>query len=195
MRQKTIQMNQNLIKELNGKQKEDFCEISESSNLEFISEEYFAPFIEDDPSIEKYNGHTLEEYENSLNPDELLDRYYSEIFFKIYDDEFLLEELKLNFNHNSKHDFKIWFRDKFVYDFEIKEDDHMKYTWSDAFTIILINMCLRYLVHQFLLHRDGGYSPEWDRLEFFLNTVANTPFEAGLFEHIEDDFGLFEDED
>jgi hypothetical protein len=189
-----IELNKQLIK---AHQLPSLQEIfkNELDNPENIDEEYYAPFIEDDPSKEEYFGDTLEEYEKSLSPDELLDRYYSEIFSRIYDSEFTLEKIKANINEDGKRDFKVWFRAQFVYDYEIKEDDHKKYTWTDDFTIMLINLSLRYLDNEYVLYKDGGCSPEWDRLELFLRSVANQPFEAELFKLIEDDWGIFEDED
>ena len=46
---------------------------------------------------------------------------------------------------------------------------------------------------QFFYHRyDFKYS---DELEKLISTIANEPFEAELFKLIEDDWGIFEDED
>ena len=147
-------------------------------------------------SLEENKLEDLEiEIEKEYLDHELIEIYYSEMFSRIYDNEEIIEKAIKHFNEGTIRDFKVWFRDEFVYDFKILENDHLKYIWSDDFTITLMNLSLNYLNDQYALYRHGGSSPKWDRLETFLQSVANEPFEAELFELVEGDFELFVDED
>jgi hypothetical protein len=121
--------------------------------------------------------------------------FYNKIYFEIDKSECFIEKAIKNFNEGSINDFKVWFRDKFVYGIDILENDHLKYKWSDDLTKILMNLSLIYLDDQYTLHSVGGWSPSGNRVELFLSSVANEPFEAELFELIEGDFELFVDED
>lgn len=150
-------------------------------------------------SLEENKCPLLEDLEIEIEKEyldhELIEIYYNEMFCRIYDSEEIIEKAIKHFNEGSIRDFKVWFRDEFVYDLDILENDHLKYKWSDDFTITLMNLSLNYLEDQYALYRNGGSSPKWDRLETFLESVANEPFEAELFELVEGDFELFVDED
>lgn len=135
------------------------------------------------------------EIEKKYSPCELNQIYYSKIYNELYQSECFIENAIKKFDQDSIRDFKVWFRDRFVYGIDILENDHLKYKWSDDLTITLMNLSLIYLDDQDTLHRLGGWSPSWDRVELFLSSVANEPFEAELFELVEGDFELFVDED
>jgi len=180
--------------------------------MEFIRELKFDNHIEEsypgETMEEKYNHYYYECFERMENlssscdfedetekcPYELTDKYYSEIYFNLYESGLFIKEKIKNFNEESIRDFKVWFRDQFVYGIDIQENDHLKYKWSNDFTIALMNLSLIYLDDQYTLHSVGGWSPDWVKLEMFLESVANEPFEAELFELIEGDAGVFEDE-
>jgi hypothetical protein len=143
------------------------------------------------PLLEDLEIETEEQYSD----DELTDLYYSEIYYELYQSGCFIEKAIENFDQNSIRDFKIWFRDKFVHGVDINEEDHLKYKWNNELTLTLMNMSLRYLDDQYALHKVGGCCPSWDRLELFLHSLANEPFEAELFELVEGNFELFVDED
>jgi|LauGreDrversion4_2_1035121.scaffolds.fasta_scaffold38763_3 hypothetical protein len=196
------------------------CEIENGyciyEEMEFIRELKFDTHIEEsypgETMEEKYNHYYYDcfereenlgscydfedEFENETEkcPIELTERYYSEIYFNIHKSELFIKEKIRYFNEESIRDFKVWFRDQFVYGIDIQENDHLKYKWSNDFTIALMNLSLIYLDDQYALHKVGGWSPDWVKLEMFLESVANEPFEAELFELIEGDAGVFEDE-
>jgi hypothetical protein len=196
------------------------CEVENGycvyEEIEFIREQNFDGYIEEsypgETMEEKYNHYYYEcferlenlgssfeedEFENETKkcPLELTNRYYSDIYFNLDKSEMFIKEKIKHFNEESICDFKVWFRDQFVYRVDFQENDHLKYKWSDDFTKLLMNLSLIYLEYQYVLHKIGGYSPDWEKVEMFLVAVANEPFEAELFELIEGDSGVFEDED
>ena len=163
-------------------------------SINSIGEDLF-PFIEDNPSVLICYAEGMEEYDISLTHDEEVDFYYNRFFDEIELSECIIENSMKDFTKESIRDFKIWFRDKFVHVVDINEEDHLKYKWNNELTLTLMNMSLGYLDDQYALHKVGGCCPSWDRLETFLQSVANEPFEAELFELVEGNFELFVDED
>lgn len=162
-------------------------------SINSIGEDLF-PFIEDNPSVLICYAEGMEEYDISLTHDEEVDFYYNRFFDEIELSECIIENSMKDFTKESIRDFKIWFRDRFVDGININDEDHLKYKWTDELTLTLMSMSLKYLELEYLIYKIGGWSPLWDRLQTFLESVAQTPFESELFELIEDDFGVFEDE-
>lgn len=92
--------------------------------------------------------------------------------------------------------FKKWFYNKFKTNVKFFEtDDFFKYNWSEKISYGLMKAVIDYFENEYFSIRHSINIENNDQIISFFIDVANTPFEAGLFEHIEDDFGIFEDED
>jgi hypothetical protein len=168
-------------------------DFEESNNPELVDDTYFAPFIEDDPHCLAFSD--LDYFEIILSAEELDDFFQNKFYDDLYSSECLIENSLYNFTKKEIFNFKMWFSRKFAYGFEIKEENHIKYKWTDSFTKKIMHMSLKFLDHEYEQYRNGGFSQSSDRLQLFLESVASTPLEADLFKHIEDDFGIFDDED
>ncbi|MFM1928764.1 MAG: hypothetical protein RL387_92 [Bacteroidota bacterium] len=133
------------------------------------------------------------DYEKLGCPIELTELYYDRILDKLDNDIWLLKSWISNFNETSIISFKKWF----IKNFNTKEEEsnYNYYNWSIEFTQNLMRTSLDYVEENYSIHKSGGGSEYFFNKMEFLYCVAKASFEAKLFELIEDDGGIFEDED
>jgi hypothetical protein len=187
-----------------------------SCNPESLSGEIFAPLIDDTlenlrvdengieyyyASLDDFEEELLikeknigeNEYEKSNCPIELTELYYDRILDKLDNDIWLLKSWVGNFNETTIISFKKWFIKKF--NGEEEESNYNYYNWSIEFTQNLMRTSLDFVEENYSIHKSGGGSEYFFNKMEFLYCVAKASFEAKLFELIEDDGGIFEDED
>lgn len=132
-------------------------------------------------------------YERYNCPFEITELYYENILNELLINISLLKNWISDFNESNIISFKKWF----IRYFSRKIDDanYIHFNWTIEFTKFLMRTSLDHLEEDYSIHETGGGSEFFlDTMEF-LSSVANTSLEATIFESIENDGGIFEDED
>jgi hypothetical protein len=156
----------------------------------FLLEEYISLFEDKRcPMIEDLEI----DYEKIHCPIDLTELYYEQILHKLDNDIWLLKSWISDFNETTIISFKKWFINNF--NDEEEENNYNYYNWSIEFTQNLMRTSLDYVEENYSIHKSGGGSEYFFNKMEFLYCVAKASFEANLFELIEDDGGIFEDED
>jgi hypothetical protein len=191
---------------------EDYIERSfPGENFEEKMNHYYYDCFENEESIgSNFELEEIEEYDKDLNldysenlirndnknsncPIELTELYYRQILKKLSNDIWLLNSFIENFNEANIIYFKKWFIRKF--NEEEDEINYKFYNWSIEFTRYLMCTSLKHVKEDYSIHEYGGGFDFFFEKMLFLSEVASAPFEAELFALIEDDWGIFEDED
>lgn len=157
--------------------------------VDFYVDNYIESLENENPLFE--NSELTNERYNC--PFEITELYYENILNQLLINISLLKNWISDFNESNIISFKKWFIRYFSC--EIDDANYIHFNWSIEFTKSLMSTSLDHLEEDYSIHETGGAS------EFFLNTmeflsrVANTSLEATIFEPIENDGGIFEDED
>jgi hypothetical protein len=168
---------------------EQFCnsyiyDFQFSCNPEMLNENYFSVYEDD-----------LLDYEKLIpEPADCVEDYYNKILNKALVDIDVIKNCKINFNRENIEIFKRWFFLEFNCTDFITENCHLKYNWSAEFTMGLMDLSLDYLQANYSLHDSGGFPANFIEKVNLLGDISTAPFESELFELIEDDFNISEDE-
>ena len=155
-----------------------------SCNPEMLIENYFSVFEDD-----------LLDYENLIpEPADCVEDSYNKILNKALVDIDVIKNCKINFNRENIEIFKRWFFLEFNCTDFITENCHLKYNWSAEFTMGLMDLSLDYLQANYSLHDCGGFPVNFIKKVNLLGDISTAPFESELFELIEDDFNISDDE-
>ena len=169
-------------------------DFEESNNPELVDDTYFAPLIDDTLENLRVDENGFEYYRVSLEPFEEEKLFKEELLFKIENIENITLAAKNSFNEASISEFKNWFYKYFVGHITTNTEIRLLYNWCDKFTKKCLDITLMYLEEKYALYFSNTTE---DSIDYYslLQTIAKIPLEAELFEFIEDDHGVFEDED
>ena len=169
-------------------------DFEDSCNPEVLNEEIFAPLIDDTLENLRVDENGFEYYRVSLEPFEEEKLFKEELLFKIQNIQKITLAAKNSFNEASISEFKNWFYKYFVGHITTNTEIRLLYNWCDKFTKKCLDITLMYLEEKYTLYFSNTTE---DSLDYYslLQTIAKIPLEAELFEFIEDDHGVFEDED
>ncbi|NCA31086.1 MAG: hypothetical protein EBS93_10280 [Chitinophagia bacterium] len=170
---------------------DDFENFHDPENL---NEMFFAPLIDDgleNLNIDKNGCEYYHVIQENYIEEMILKQ---EILFEIENGNYIALDAKTNFSEVNISKFKNWFYKYFAGYIATNTNCNLLYNWCDKFTKNILDLTMMYLDGKFSLyfcHSVTNFIEIGDLLE----TIARIPLEAELFALIEDDWGIFEDED
>jgi hypothetical protein len=176
---------------------DDFENYHDPENL---NEMLFAPLIDDGLTNLRYDENDIEFYKCPKSFENEFDWYFDVELKKIKQSRDLIINTKNNFIKKNINEFKKWFFNYFAGYIINNTALDIMFNWNDEFTNMYMNVSLFYLEKmedQIEHHKDDDVFDFkcFYKFENLMRAIAITLFEAELFEQIEDDWGIFEDED